>query len=78
MPLVSDLIEKPYLSDAERAAAEGSGTGVLITLLATFFANGIIMILSAGSLEIMWTLLNTIQILDYIVILNLYYPENLV
>ena len=78
LPLVTNLIKKPYLSNAEKKAAEGSGTGVLITLLITFLANGFIMILSSGSLEIMWTLLNTLQLLDYIVILKLYYPHNLV
>jgi len=58
--MLASLIEKPYLSDAERAAAEGSGQAAFITLLMTMLFNVVIMVLSSGSLEIMWTLLNVL------------------
>jgi len=76
-PLTQVLDEQDYLSAAEKAAADGSGGGVIATLLITMAFNAIIAILSTGSLEIMWTLLNTVQLLDYIPILKLHFPANL-
>ena len=50
----------------------------MASLLFTVGFNLIISILSSGSLEILWAFLNIIQILDYIPILQLNLPLNLV
>jgi hypothetical protein len=63
-----------YIDPDEAAAIAGAGNSVLIGLLISVGFNLVISLLSTGSLEIMWTFLNIVQVLNYIPALSLFYP----
>jgi hypothetical protein len=67
-----------YIDPAEAAAIAGAGNTVLFGLLIAVGFNLVISLLSTGSLEIMWTFLNVVQILNYVPALSLNYPQNII
>lgn len=50
----------------------------MYTMIITAGFNAVTTFLSSGSLEILWTMMNTLQLMDYIPALNLNYPPNLI
>ena len=74
LPLASNLQAQDYISPAEQAAIAGAGTGVIISLVGTLGFNALVSLLSTGSMEIMWTFINVIQLVGYIPNLQLNYP----
>ena len=54
---------------------ETAGTGMVISLLIAVGVNLLVSILSSGSMEIMWSFLNVVQIMNYIPILSLNFPN---
>ncbi|CDW83830.1 UNKNOWN [Stylonychia lemnae] len=49
LPLSTDLLAQDYLSPSEKAIIEGTGTGILISLLTALAFNALIMFLSSGT-----------------------------
>jgi hypothetical protein len=60
LPLKADVEEALYIDPGDKALAETAGTGVLITMFVTIAVNVFITVMSSGSMELMWTLLNTL------------------
>jgi hypothetical protein len=74
LPLSQAMKPFSYIDPAEAAAIAGAGNSVLFGLLIAVAFNLIISLLSTGSLEIMWTFLNVVQVLNYVPALSLFYP----
>eukprot|EP00347_Sterkiella_histriomuscorum_P009708 403340186 len=77
LPLSANLNSQDYLSASERAIIQGAGTSIIISLMITLAFNALIMFLSSGSMEILWTFLNVLQIINYIPNLKLYFPTSM-
>ncbi|CAI2361767.1 unnamed protein product [Moneuplotes crassus] len=60
---------------SEQAQAAGSGTSY--TFIFSFAISLSISLLTGGSMELMWSLANTLQIVFILGLLNLYFPANL-
>lgn len=58
-------------------SAEAASSSASYMLVATFGVSVISSVLTGGSMELMWSLANTLQIVFMLGLLNLYYPANL-
>ena len=58
-------------------SASSGGSGASYTFLFTMLISLSVSLLTGGSIELMWSLTNTLQILFFFGMLNLYYPSDL-
>ncbi|CAI2358774.1 unnamed protein product [Moneuplotes crassus] len=57
--------------------AQATGEGASYTFVFSFGVSLVVSVLTGGSMELMWSLANTLQIVFILGLLNLYYPPNL-
>lgn len=76
-PLTVDLDPFEYISLEAREGIEQTGFFFLIVLLLILIFCLFLVAISDGTLELFWVFLNTLQIIDFIPLLNLSFPTTL-
>ena len=76
---ISNSIQYSYVYEEipASATAEAAGAGASYTFLFTAGISIGVSLLTGGSMEQMWSLTNTLQIIYYLSLLNLFFPSNL-
>ena len=71
------IFEYEFEKVEDSAEVEGAGSGATFIFVATLGASIIFSVITGESMELMWSFANTLQILFFLGLLNLYYPSNL-
>lgn len=76
-PLTVDMDPFDYVSVADINRVRNTGYTFLLALLITLLVHLLFLAYSTTSLELFWVFLNALQIIDYIILLNLNYPTTM-
>jgi len=64
-----------FISEGEKAVIESAGSSMVISMLVALGVNAAFAFLSSGSMELMWSFLNVVQIMNYIPLINIKFPN---
>lgn len=57
---------------------ESAGSSMVISMLVALGVNAVFAFLSSGSMELMWSFLNVVQIMNYIPLINIKFPNTVI
>ena len=78
IPISNSVIQSyTYEEIPASATAEAAGSGASYSFFVTAGISVGVSLITGGSMELMWSLTNTLQIIYYLSLLNLFFPSNL-